>query len=93
MAMVTAEKIETHHKALNLNLDPSIFGAFAEIGAGQEVARWFLVVGELPEPSPNRSRHTTKRSVTISMVLDRAMCPGNDLRRWWKMNGVNFFSN
>jgi hypothetical protein len=45
MAMVTAEKIDTHHKALNLNLDPTIFGSFAEIGAGQEVARWFLVVG------------------------------------------------
>jgi hypothetical protein len=45
MAMVTAEKIDTHHKALSLNLDPTIFGSFAEIGAGQEVARWFLVVG------------------------------------------------
>ena len=43
--MVTAEKIDTHHKALNLNLAPTIFGSFAEIGAGQEVARWFLVVG------------------------------------------------
>src|SRR5262249_242939 len=39
------EKIDTHHKALTLNLDPSTFGSFAEIGAGQEVARWFLIVG------------------------------------------------
>jgi hypothetical protein len=45
MAMVNAEKVDTHHKALNLNLDPTVFGSFAEIGAGQEVARWFLVVG------------------------------------------------
>jgi hypothetical protein len=37
--------IDTHHKALDLNLDPAIFGSFAEIGAGQEVARWFLRVG------------------------------------------------
>jgi hypothetical protein len=39
------EKVDTHQKALSLNLDPSIFGSFAEIGAGQEVARWFLQVG------------------------------------------------
>jgi hypothetical protein len=43
--MLSAEKIDTHQKALTLNLDPSTFGSFAEIGAGQEVARWFLVVG------------------------------------------------
>jgi hypothetical protein len=39
------EKHDTHHKALSLNLDPTTFGSFAEIGAGQEVARWFLRVG------------------------------------------------
>ena len=38
-------KIDTHHKALQLNLDAKIYGTFAEIGAGQEVARWFLQVG------------------------------------------------
>ena len=43
--MPSAEKLDTHQKALTLNLDPSTFGSFAEIGAGQEVARWFLVVG------------------------------------------------
>src|SRR5690242_21781008 len=43
--MSSTEKLDTHHKALTLNLDPSTFGSFAEIGAGQEVARWFLVVG------------------------------------------------
>src|SRR6201987_6314232 len=36
---------DTHAKALALNLDSSIYGTFAEIGAGQEVARWFLSVG------------------------------------------------
>lgn len=29
-------------KALRLNLDTSIYGTFAEIGAGQEVANWFF---------------------------------------------------
>src|ERR1700735_4745364 len=43
--MPFAQKLDTHHKALTLNLDPSTFGSFAEIGAGQEVARWFLLVG------------------------------------------------
>jgi|SRR5215472_7502026 len=43
--MPPTEKFDTHQKALVLNLDPSKFGSFAEIGAGQEVARWFLAVG------------------------------------------------
>ena len=43
--MPEPEKHDTHHKALSLNLDPTTFGSFAEIGAGQEVARWFLRVG------------------------------------------------
>lgn len=36
---------DTHQKALNLNLDPKVYGTFAEIGAGQEVCRWFFRVG------------------------------------------------
>jgi hypothetical protein len=43
--MGTAEKLDTHQKALSINLNATIFGSFAEIGAGQEVARWFLQVG------------------------------------------------
>jgi hypothetical protein len=43
--MASVEKLDTHQKALNINMDPATFGSFAEIGAGQEVVRWFLVVG------------------------------------------------
>ena len=43
--MPSAQKLDTHHKALTFNLDTTTFGSFAEIGAGQEVARWFLLVG------------------------------------------------
>src|SRR4029453_11225771 len=43
-----AEALDTHHKALSINLDAKIYGSFAEIGAGQEVARWFLRVGAAP---------------------------------------------
>jgi len=39
------EKPDTHAKALQVNLDPDKYGTFAEIGAGQEVARWFFRVG------------------------------------------------
>ena len=42
--MPNHEKYDTHRKALALNLNDTIFGSFAEIGAGQ-VARWFLRVG------------------------------------------------
>ena len=43
--MAPMEKINTHQKALDINLDQTSYGSFAEIGAGQEVVRWFLVVG------------------------------------------------
>ncbi len=43
--MASTEKLGTHQKALRVNLDPTNYGSFAEIGAGQEVVRWFLVVG------------------------------------------------
>jgi len=41
----TEESFGTHQKAIRINLDPSKYGTFAEIGAGQEVARWFFRVG------------------------------------------------
>src|SRR5688500_20357767 len=40
-----AQPSGAHAKALAINLDPTNYGTFAEIGAGQEVARWFLRVG------------------------------------------------
>jgi hypothetical protein len=42
---VKQEAIDTHSKALKINLDPRWYGTFAEIGAGQEVVRWFFRVG------------------------------------------------
>src|SRR2546421_10643111 len=35
----------TRKKALAFNLDATTYGPFAEIGGGQEVARWFFSVG------------------------------------------------
>src|SRR5512132_2308561 len=37
--------LTTGQKALQINIDLKKFGTFAEIGAGQEVARWFFHVG------------------------------------------------
>src|ERR671926_1141590 len=36
---------DTLQKALEINLDPRWYGTVAEIGAGQEVARWFFRAG------------------------------------------------
>ncbi|MEO7981897.1 MAG: TonB-dependent receptor [Sporichthyaceae bacterium] len=36
---------DTLQKALRINLDPRWYGTLAEIGAGQEVARWFFRAG------------------------------------------------
>src|SRR5215831_19328307 len=39
------EHADTSQKAQQINLDAKRYGTFAEIGAGQEVARWFFRVG------------------------------------------------
>src|SRR5438309_6214199 len=43
--IMTEDKLSTGQKALAINVDLKKFGTFAEIGAGQEVARWFFHVG------------------------------------------------
>ncbi|HEY5345280.1 MAG TPA: TonB-dependent receptor [Verrucomicrobiae bacterium] len=43
---MSTEKLNTGQKALQINLDAKKYGTFAEIGAGQEVARWFFQVGK-----------------------------------------------
>jgi hypothetical protein len=40
-----SDQLDTHQKAFQINMDASKYGVFAEIGAGQEVARWFFRVG------------------------------------------------
>jgi len=37
--------LDTYHKAHAINMDPLAYGTLAEIGAGQETARWFFRVG------------------------------------------------
>ncbi len=45
MEKTDRDKLVTQQKALAINLDPRKYGTFAEIGAGQEVVRWFFQVG------------------------------------------------
>ncbi len=40
-----SKTLTTNRKALTVNLDNSLYGTFAEIGAGQEVSRHFFVAG------------------------------------------------
>lgn len=42
---MSREILETKRKALKINLDAPVYGTFAEIGAGQEVARNFFTAG------------------------------------------------
>jgi hypothetical protein len=42
---MSPERPSARDKALRVNIDASRYGTFAEIGAGQEVARWFFHVG------------------------------------------------
>ena len=44
----------TRQKALKINLDARKFGTFAEIGAGQEVVRWFFHAGRAAGTHPPR---------------------------------------
>ena len=37
--------ISTNEKARSINVSKSYFGTIAEIGAGQEISRWFFKVG------------------------------------------------
>lgn len=43
--MSVPQKLTARQKALEINLDPLLYGTFAEIGAGQEVARHFFQAG------------------------------------------------
>lgn len=42
---MTEHSTNPMEKALRVNLDPRHYGTFAEIGAGQEVVRWFFQAG------------------------------------------------
>lgn len=71
------EVVSTSSKALELNLDTSWYGSFAEIGAGQEVGRWFFRVGGAAGTiAKTMSAYDKKVSDTIYGTADRYVSSG-----------------
>jgi hypothetical protein len=69
--------IDTHSKALKINLDPRWYGTFAEIGAGQEVVRWFFRVGGAAGTiAKSMSAYDMKVSDAIYGHAERYVSPG-----------------
>lgn len=68
-------KLSTQEKALRINLSKSIYGSFAEIGAGQEVAaNFFKVGGASGTVAKTMSAYDMKFSDAIYGQTDRYVC-------------------
>src|SRR5690606_18388252 len=68
-------KLTTQEKALKINLSRSIYGSFAEIGAGQEVAaNFFKVGGASGTVAKTMSAYDMKFSDAIYGQCDRYVC-------------------
>ncbi|BDS05792.1 hypothetical protein NT6N_08320 [Oceaniferula spumae] len=73
--MANTEKTKTLDKALQVNLDPKRYGTFAEIGAGQEVVRWFFRAGAAAGTiSKSISAYDMKVSDAIYGQCQRYVC-------------------
>jgi len=73
--MEEVKKLTTQEKALRINLSKSIYGSFAEIGAGQEVAaNFFKVGGASGTIAKTMSAYDMKFSDAIYGVCDRYVC-------------------
>ncbi len=71
----SSEKLSTLDKALRVNLDPRRYGTFAEIGAGQEVVRWFFQAGGAAGTiAKSISAYDMKVSDAIYGKCDRYVC-------------------
>lgn len=73
--MEEIRKLTTQEKALRINLSKAIYGSFAEIGAGQEVAaNFFKVGGASGTVAKTMSAYDMKFSDAIYGVGDRYVC-------------------
>jgi len=73
--MEEPKKLSTQEKALQINLSKSIYGSFAEIGAGQEVAaNFFKVGGASGTVAKTISAYDMQFSDAIYGVCDRYVC-------------------
>lgn len=75
MVMEDAKKLTTQEKALRINLSKAVYGSFAEIGAGQEVAaNFFKVGGASGTIAKTISAYDMKFSDAIYGHCDRYVC-------------------
>jgi hypothetical protein len=75
MVMEDAKKLTTQEKALRINLSKAVYGSFAEIGAGQEVAASFFKVGGASGTiAKTISAYDMKFSDAIYGHCDRYVC-------------------
>jgi len=73
--MEERKKLTTQEKALQINLSKAIYGSFAEIGAGQEVAaNFFKVGGASGTIAKTISAYDMKFSDAIYGVCERYVC-------------------
>jgi hypothetical protein len=73
--MLDTKKLSTQEKALRINLSKAIYGSFAEIGAGQEVAaNFFKVGGASGTIAKTMSAYDMKFSDAIYGVCERYVC-------------------
>ena len=79
--MEERKKLTTQEKALQINLSKAIYGSFAEIGAGQEVAaNFFKVGGASGTIAKTISAYDMKFSDAIYGVGDRYVCEDRLIR-------------
>ncbi len=73
--MEDTKKLSTQEKALRINLSRAVYGSFAEIGAGQEVAaNFFKVGGASGTVAKTISAYDMKFSDAIYGVCERYVC-------------------
>lgn len=75
MNVIHNKEIGTKQKALAINLDPKIYGSFAEIGAGQDVAANFFKAGA-------SSGTIAKTMSAYDMVFSDAIYGAQESRRY-----------
>src|SRR5580658_9950845 len=75
MSVVHNKDLGTKQKALAVNLDPQIYGSFAEIGAGQEVAAYFFKAGA-------SSGTIAKTMSAYDMIVSDAIYGAQQVRRY-----------
>src|SRR5476649_2391913 len=79
MSSIHNKDIGTKQKALAINLDPAIYGSFAEIGAGQEVAANFFKAGA-------SSGTIAKTMSAYDMIFSDAIYGVQQIRRYVSEN-------